>query len=85
MTAEYQTVTFADITLSASAQQAISNIQLDEEKIICDNLGEIALRLCEEADNERASRTLELVHSALLARDYISIIGAKSDDQTKIL
>jgi hypothetical protein len=63
MKAEYQTITIADITLSAAAQKAICSIQLDEDKVICDNLSEIALRLSEVVDHERASRTLELVHS----------------------
>ena len=80
-TVNYQTVTFADITLSASAQQAIKCIQNDEEKLICDHLGAVALRLCEEEGNaEKSAITLGLVHSVLLARDYLSIIGAKIND-----
>jgi len=77
---KYQTVSFADITLSAKAQQAIRFIQLDEEMIICANLGDVALRLCEDNDKETALRTLELVQSVLLARNYLTVIQAKAEN-----
>jgi len=81
MKSEYQTITFSGITLSPPAQLAIHIMQADEDKVICKNLGEIALSLCEKKyESEEASRTLELVHSVLLARDYISIIGANEND-----
>ena len=81
MKTDYQTISFSDITLSPSAQIAIRNMQIDEEKVICNNLHEIALSLCEkEYQPEKASRALELVHSVLLARDYISVIGTIDKD-----
>ena len=78
---KYQTISFAGITLSPDAQIAICSMQMDEDKVICDNLGEIALRLCEVKDDEKAPRTLELVHSILLSRDYIAVIGKTDPDE----
>jgi len=74
---QYQTITFADITLTAKAQEAISCLHHLEEKIICDNLGEVALRLCEADYCGKAPEILELVHSVLLAKNYLSLIMTK--------
>jgi len=78
---KYQTISFADITLSPDAQIAILSMQMDEDKVICDDLVEIARRLCEVWDDEKAPRTMQLVCSLLVARDYIRAIGTKVDDQ----
>jgi len=81
MKTEYQTISFAGITLSPDAQIAIKSMQEDEEKIICDNLTKIALRLSKEYIPEKASETLGFVHSLLLARDFLSAIGEKGEDE----
>ena len=80
-TTRYQSIKIADFTLSENAQIAIKSMQGDEEKIICDNLTKIALRLSEEDIPEKASETLGFVHSLLLARDFLSAIGEIVDDE----
>jgi len=77
MKTEYQTITFADITLTPDAQIAIKSIQNDEDKVICNNLNEVALHLCEEHNDEKASKILDWVHSVLLVKNYLSLIMTK--------
>ena len=82
MKTENKTITFGDITLSPAAQIAIKSMQTDEDKVICNNLSKIALSISEKLyEPEEASRMLELVHSVLLARDYLCIIGVKEVDE----
>ncbi|MDR1172984.1 MAG: hypothetical protein LBL24_11080 [Bacteroidales bacterium] len=72
---EYQTVSFAGITLSASAQQAIYLIQDDLCKVVCENLDRVALRLCEDGYASTSFEVLNLVASVLKARDLVYKIG----------
>ena len=80
MKPNYQTVTFADITLTASAQAAISVMQLDTYKIVCENLDEIALLLCEQTNVNLAWKNLGLIHSVLSARELVYKIGTKEEE-----
>ena len=81
MKTTYQTVRIADISISAEAQLAIKALQMCEDKVIGENLGAVALRLCENGDTEKAAHTLELIHSVLLARDYLTVIGANEQNE----
>ena len=78
-TVYYQTVTFADITLSAKAQEAIRYMQGDSYKAIYKNLDKLALWLCEKEINA-AEESLELIQSVLLSRNLIYHIGTIDDD-----
>ena len=80
MKTNYQTVTFADITLTASAQAAISAMQLDTYKVICENLDDIALLLCEQTNVNLAWKNLGLIHSVLMARELVYKIGTKEEE-----
>ena len=80
MKAKYQTVTIADITLSASAQKSISYMQGDVNRIICENLHKVSLLLCQNSCVSTAPENLELIHSVLSSRDLIHKIGIKDDD-----
>ena len=77
----YQTVTFADITLSASAQQAIHSMQSDIYKVVCENLDRVSLMLCENSSLSTAHKNLELIHAVLSSRDLIYKIGIKDKDE----
>ena len=79
MKAEYQTITFADITLSAAAQQSISLMQM-AYKVTCGNLDKVALQLCENYNVDSAFQYLELIHAVLLSRDLIYKIGIRDED-----
>jgi len=80
MKTEYETVSFAGITLSPDAQKAIHYMQVDMYKAVCENLDKIAFMLCQNANADTAMESIDLIQSILASRNLIYSIGCTGKD-----